>query len=363
MPAALSLSRSSMSRLLVMMPSGARNSSRKEGAKVLVALEQLLQRGQLLQGCLEHRQGALNDLLAGRGSRGLHLRGVLQEAHLPAELDAQALEGLRDGLLHGAALGGGVSHLLQPGIELGDDVLRNGPQLDPQLFDGRLQLLRPSPRCAASPRRWPARARRSPRCRAMNPWMFRSVSPMRAASSARPVFFLSVSASISSILRRMFFSRAASASMARSSSVMRSLNMRILALPRVLLHVELVELLVGLHELGLHGVHQVHLPGDGVVHPGDGAGDLLAAPGLLVQPGFPLLLVLQQPLQPQELDLQLDLEDLLAQRAVGFRLLRLRLEGGVAPPHLVEDPLDVAHVLFRLLQLAARLLARARGSG
>ncbi len=129
-----------------------------------------------------------------------------------------------------------------------------------------------------------------------------------------------------------------------------------LVVPGVLLHVELVEALVRLHELGLHGVHLIHLLRDRLVRGLDLRGDDRSGSLLLFQPALSPLLVLQQALEAQELDLQLHLEDLVPQDSIGFRLLRLGFEGVVAAAHLVDDPLDVAHVLLGLLQLVVRLL-------
>ncbi len=192
----------------------------------------------------------------------------------------------------------------------------------------------------------------------VKPWMFASVSPMRAASSASPSVFLRDSTSSSLQLARGRSSRARRPprSSARAPRPARGTCATWFSrgLP---LHVELEDLLVRLHELGLHRVDEVDLPGDRAVGRLDGPGELLAALPLLFQARLALLLVLEQALQAQELDLELDLEDLVAQRPVGLRLLGLGLQGVVAAPHLLEDALDVAHVLLGLLELPLGLLA------
>ena len=73
--------------------------------------------------------------------------------------------------------------------------------------------------------------------------------------------------------------------------------------------------------------------------------------GFLVPPG----LVLDEAPEPQQVKVQLRLEDVVPQGAVGQGLLGLGLQGVVAALHLAQDALDLAHVLFRAFQLDLRL--------
>ena len=263
-------------------------------------------------------------------------------------------------------LGRGVPHLLQPRIQLRDDVLRDGAQLGPQA--PRWPLPAPAPRGAVGADLLLVCPH--PRAEAVDVAGERRDVALRLPDARgqlreRALAVLRLRVHLLQLARDVLLAALVRLDAALQLGDALAVHAD-LVLPGVLLHVELVELLVGFHELGFHGVHQVHLPGDGLVHRLDGGPDLVPRFFLVLKPAFPLLLVLQQPLQPQELDLQLDLEDLLPERAVGFRLLRLGLQGSVAAAHLVEDALHVAHVLFRLFQLPLRFLApdaKARDAG
>ena len=134
----------------------------------------------------------------------------------------------------------------------------------------------------------------------------------------------------------------------------------------VLLHGQAVDLLLVVDQSLFHGVDHVHVLFQGTVDRIDLVLDLVAFPGVGLEVlGAPVALGVEL-LQAQELDVQLVLEDFVAQRAVFEGLVGLDLEGIVGSLDLPEDALDLLHVLFCLLKFslglrAAHLVARDAG--
>jgi len=118
-----------------------------------------------------------------------------------------------------------------------------------------------------------------------------------------------------------------------------------------LLDREAVDRLLVLGELGLHAVDDIEPLLEREVDGVDLGLELVALLGLgrdLLVPAVPILDKLPE---AEEMEVELGGEDLVLERAVLQRLVRLELEGVVAPLHLAEDARDLAHVLLGLLEL------------
>ncbi len=106
-----------------------------------------------------------------------------------------------------------------------------------------------------------------------------------------------------------------------------------------------------LDQLGFHAVDDVEILLEVEVDRIDLGLDLVALLGLAGDVLVAPVLLLDELPQPQEMEVELGREYLLAQGAVLQGLLGLGLEGVVAALHLGEDPADLAHVLLGLVEL------------
>ena len=121
---------------------------------------------------------------------------------------------------------------------------------------------------------------------------------------------------------------------------------RDLTLSAVSLQIDLVEFFLVFDQMGLHGVHLI----DALLHAlSDRIDSLLQSVASLVALGqllFAFFLLLQETSQPEQLDIQLYLENPLLQVSVAFSFFSLGFQGIVAPFDLPKDSFDLAHVIL-----------------